>query len=58
MDNGFRESVRDEPPTFKFHYPYFLSDMLVVSYVLSCAECLPCCTRRSAYTAEAEAAQG
>jgi len=41
MDNGFRESVHDEATTSKFHYPYFISDILVVSYVLSCAECLP-----------------
>jgi hypothetical protein len=27
-------------PSSKFLYPYFLTDMLVVSYVLSCAEYL------------------
>jgi len=35
-DNGFRESVRDEAPTSNLHYLYFFSDILVVSYVLSC----------------------
>jgi len=54
MDNGFRESVHDEAPTFKFYHAYFLSDILVVSYILSCAE--PAVnTRRSAYTTEADA---
>jgi len=40
IDNGFRESVDHEAPTSKFHYPYFFSDVMVVSYFLSCDECL------------------
>jgi len=28
-------------PTFKFHYLYILSDILVVSCVVSCADYLP-----------------
>jgi len=43
-------------PTFHFDYPYFLSDILLVSYVLSCAE--PAASdRRIAYTAGADAAR-
>jgi len=41
MYNALGESVHDEAPTFKFHYPYFLSDILSVLYMLSCAEYLP-----------------
>jgi hypothetical protein len=27
-------------PTIRLHYPYFISDVRVVSYVLLCTECL------------------
>jgi len=40
MDDGIRESVHHAAPTFKFHFSSLLADILVVSYALSCTECL------------------
>jgi hypothetical protein len=36
--NGKRKSVHHDAPTFKFRFINFLSELVVVSYVLSCAE--------------------
>jgi len=55
-DNGFRGYLYHSAPVLKSHYPYFLSDILVVSYVLSSAEPVVS-TRCCAYTAEAGAVQ-
>jgi hypothetical protein len=55
-DNGFRGYHCHSAPVLKSHYPYFLSDTLVVSYVLSSAEPVVS-TRCCAYTAQAGAVQ-
>jgi len=55
-DNGFRGYLYHSAPVLKSHYPYFLSDILVVSYVLSSAEPVVS-TRCCAYTAQAGVVQ-
>jgi|YelNatPaOPRAMG01_1025707.scaffolds.fasta_scaffold54495_2 hypothetical protein len=40
MDICFRESVHYDALTFKLHFLYFLEDIQVVSYILSCSKCL------------------
>jgi len=42
--------------TFKFHDLYFLSDVLVISYVLLCTE-VALMVSKSAYTEDSNAAQ-
>jgi len=44
-------------PTSKFHHSCFLSYVRVILYAPSCTEYLPCCTRRSVYTAAADPAR-
>jgi len=54
--DGFRGYLDHSALVLKSHYPYYLSDILVVSYVLSSAEPVVS-TRCSAYTAQAGAVQ-
>jgi len=44
-------------PMFTLHHSYVAMDILVVSYVLSFAVWLTCCTRLGAQTADANAAR-